>query len=207
MNIAYFRNSSFAAQETVDRLKKAAADGGFSVLGEAPLPGGKATVVTICQPDWARTIVEADPNLMGLLPCSVTVLEKGGVVMVGAGTPTLLAQVAQSEEMAIMVKSAEAALRGLVETAAGVQPLKPQKLKLYSSHTCPYCMMEKKWLDEKNVAYELIYVDDDQEAAVDLVRRTGQRGVPITEVIYDDDEVDFIVGFDRGKLEGVVAAM
>ena len=67
--------------------------------------------------------------------------------------------------------------------------------------------MEKNWLDQNKVDYKLVYVDEDQEAAISLVQRSGQRGVPITEVIYDNDETEFVVGFDRGKLEQVVKAM
>ncbi len=68
-------------------------------------------------------------------------------------------------------------------------------------------MMEKTWLDQHKVPYKLIYVDDDQQAAVSLVQRSGQTGVPMTEVIYDDDEAEFIIGFDRGRLEKIVKAM
>ena len=207
MNIAYFRNSTRDATQTLSELKSAAEAKGFSVLGESALPDGKTTVVTICKPDWAQKIVDTNPDFMGLLPCSVTVIEKDGKVMVGTGTPTLLGQIVRSEEMLELVKEADAELHGLVENAAGVEPLKPKSLILYSSHTCPYCVMEKKWLDEKGVDYKLIYVDEDREAAISLVRRSGQQGVPQTEVIYDNDDVEFIVGFDRGKLSEIVAAM
>ena len=207
MNIAYFRTSQHDAAGTIARLKQTATDKGFSVIGESALPAGNATVLTICKPEWAQVVVDADPNLMGLLPCAVTVIEKEGKVLVGAGSPTLLGQVARSNEMLALSEEAEASLRALVEAAADVAPLKPKTLKLYSSHTCPYCTMEKNWLEEKAVPFDLIYVDEDQDAAISLVQRTGQRGVPITEVIYDNDEVEFIVGFDRGKLEKVVQEM
>jgi hypothetical protein len=46
----------------------------------------------------------------------------------------------------------------------------------------------------------LIYADEDQAKAERLVKRTGQMGVPITEVLYEDQESEFILGFDRAKL-------
>ena len=78
MNIAYFRTSQHDANETVRRLKSAAEERGFSVLGASPLPSGNATVLTICKPEWAQVVVDADPNLIGLLPCAITVVEKDG---------------------------------------------------------------------------------------------------------------------------------
>ena len=204
MNLAYFRNSEFSLEETVARLKSTAKEKGFSIIGESALPGGNATVVTICRPDWAQAVVDVDPGLLGLLPCSVTVIEKDTKVMVGAGTPTLLGQVVRTEEIITLSEEAESMLRGVVEHAAGVAPLKPKSLILYSSHTCPYCTMEKNWLDENGIDYKLVYVDEDQEAAISLMQRSGQRGVPITEVIYDNVETEFIVGFDRGKLEQII---
>ena len=207
MNIAYFRNSTRSMAETLAELKTAAEAKGFSILGESGLPDGKTTVVTICKPDLAQKVVDTNPDLMGLLPCSVTILEKDGQVMVGTGTPTLLGQVARSEEMLALVESADAELHSIIDRAAGVDPLKPKSLILYSSHTCPYCSMEKDWLDQKGVDYKLVYVDEDQQAAVSLVSRSGQQGVPQTEVIYDNDDAEFIIGFDRPKLEQIIAAM
>ncbi len=138
MNLAYFRKSTYNARETTARLKAAATERGFSVIGESELPGGKATVVTVCRPDWAQAVVDADPNLLGLLPCSAVIMEKDDRVMVGAGTPALLGQVVRAERIQELVETAEAALRSIVENAAGVEPLKPKQLILYSSHTCPF---------------------------------------------------------------------
>lgn len=207
MNIAYFRKSKKSYHDTLASLRRAATDSGFTLLGEAALPGGNATVINICRPEWARTVVDTDPQLLGLLPCSVSVIEKGGEVLVGSPSPAILAQAAPTEEIAALVDAAEGSLRALVEAAAGVGPMKPTALKLYSSHSCPYCKMEKSWLDGKKAPYELVYVDDDQKEAEELVRKTGQMGVPVTEVSYEGGESEFIVGFDRARLEKLVASM
>ena len=207
MNIAYFRKSTHNAAETLSKLKAAAEGAGFTLGGETVLNKGTATVLSVCRPEWAETIVTADPSLIGLLPCSVMVLEKEGAVSVGAALPAVLANAASSGDLQALAVQAEKTLRGVVEQAAGVKPLKPVKLKLYSTHSCPYCKMEKAWLDDRKTPHDLIYVDDDQKEAESLVRRSGQMGVPVTEVMYDDGESEFIVGFDRARLEAVVETM
>ncbi len=207
MNIAYFRTSKHDRAETLARLLKAAKDGGFAVMGESALPSGKATIVNICRPEWAETVINTDPNLLGLLPCTVSVIDKDDSTIVGAATPTLLGSAAPNEEILKMTEEAEASLRALVEAAAEVLPLKVTKITLYSSHTCPYCNMEKAWLDQEKAPHDVVFVDDDQKAAESLVARTGQQGVPQTEVAYEDGSVEFIIGFDKAKLKKVIATM
>jgi len=60
--------------------------------------------------------------------------------------------------------------------------------------------MEKQWLDSKSIKHEIVYVDRNQEEAENLVKETGQMGVPVTEVQYLDGDKEFVVGFDRNKL-------
>lgn len=207
MNIAYFRTSTRDRVETLATLKQSALDAGFSLLGEVALSDGQSTLLVVCRPEWAQAVIGADPNLLGLLPCSVTVIDKGSSVVVGASTPALLGRAAPSLAVQEIAEQADAALRALVEQAAGVGALKPKRLLLYSSHTCPYCKMEKSWLEQRKTAFDLVYVDEDAKAAEDLVRRTGQMGVPVTEVVYDEGESEFVLGFDQARLQQIIAAM
>ena len=56
--------------------------------------------------------------------------------------------------------------------------------------------MAKEFLSQKGVPYREVDVSRDRQAAYEMVRRTGQRGVPVIAV---DDE--YVVGFDRPRLE------
>ncbi|MDQ3929500.1 MAG: PDZ domain-containing protein [Chloroflexota bacterium] len=60
----------------------------------------------------------------------------------------------------------------------------------------------KEFLSQRNILYTEKYVDRDRDAAIEMVRRSGQQGVPVTVI---GDQV--IVGFDRPRLERAVAAM
>jgi glutaredoxin 3 len=66
---------------------------------------------------------------------------------------------------------------------------------VYSTPTCPWCDRAKDFLTKQNVPFEVKDVSRDQAAAMEMVRRTGQQGVP---VIATDDEV--ILGFDQARL-------
>ncbi len=59
--------------------------------------------------------------------------------------------------------------------------------------------MVKEFLSQKGVTYKEYDVSLDQNAARELVTRTGQMGVPVT--IIDGQTV---IGFDRAKLEQVL---
>ncbi len=73
------------------------------------------------------------------------------------------------------------------------------KVRVYSTSTCPYCKMAKSFLDEKGVSYDDLDVAADAAARDEMVKKSGQTGVPVIDV---DGEV--IIGFDRERLAGLV---
>lgn len=70
------------------------------------------------------------------------------------------------------------------------------KVIVYSTSTCPYCVMAKDWLKQKKVEFDDVNVGIDQDKAKEMIKKSGQMGVPVIDV---DGEV--IIGFDRPKLE------
>ncbi len=79
--------------------------------------------------------------------------------------------------------------------------MKGKKVVLYSTMTCPYCKMEAAWLEENNVDYKEVHVDLNQSAAREMVEKTGQMGVPVTEIVSEGEQPEFIVGFNRPLLQ------
>ncbi|MFA5319984.1 MAG: glutaredoxin domain-containing protein [Candidatus Omnitrophota bacterium] len=71
-----------------------------------------------------------------------------------------------------------------------------KKIKVYSTPTCPYCIRLKQFLKENNFIFEDIDVAADRTAADEIVRRTGQMGVPVIDI-----EGELIVGFDRERIK------
>jgi len=69
-------------------------------------------------------------------------------------------------------------------------------VKIYTSPTCGYCHQAKRFLSQRGVNFTERDVSVDRAAAEEIVRLTGQMGVP---VIVVDGEV--VIGFDRARLE------
>lgn len=69
-------------------------------------------------------------------------------------------------------------------------------ITVYTTPTCPYCLLLKEFLSDNNLEFKNIDVTEDQRAAIEIMERTGQMGVPITEI---DDEI--VAGFDLDKLK------
>jgi NADH-dependent peroxiredoxin subunit F len=74
-------------------------------------------------------------------------------------------------------------------------------IKIYSTGWCAFCKAEKKFLDERGVVYEEIDVENNQEAAEEMVKVSGQMGVPVTVITHDDGSPFVLVGFDQTKLK------
>lgn len=74
---------------------------------------------------------------------------------------------------------------------------KPSKsVTVYSTPTCTWCNTLKQWLRKNHIPYSDIDVSRDEQAAQELVRRTGQQGVPQTDI-----NGQIVVGFDQTKLK------
>jgi len=77
-------------------------------------------------------------------------------------------------------------------------------ITIYSTTTCPYCKMLKKYLDEKKIAYTEKVVDQDDAAKEEMMKESGGfLGVPFT-VIVKDGKKDKVIGFDKTKINQVL---
>jgi glutaredoxin-like YruB-family protein len=68
-------------------------------------------------------------------------------------------------------------------------------VKVYSTPTCPWCIQTKQFLKDNNIDFENIDVSSDEKAAEEMVKASGQMGVPVLDI---DGEI--IVGFDQEKI-------
>lgn len=70
-----------------------------------------------------------------------------------------------------------------------------KRVIVFSTPTCHFCNLAKQYLRQQKIAFKDVDVSRDAAAARDLVRRTGQMGVPVIDI-----NGKVIVGFDRPKI-------
>jgi len=78
--------------------------------------------------------------------------------------------------------------------ASDGKPLK--SVTVYSTPTCPHCTTLKNYLTKNNIRYRDIDVSKDTKAADDMVRKSGQQGVPQADI-----NGQIVVGFDKMKID------
>ena len=72
-------------------------------------------------------------------------------------------------------------------------------VKVYSTPSCPWCTVAKNYLKSKNVRFEEVDVSKNREAAMEMVQKSGQRGVPVLDI-----NGSIIVGFDQATIDSLI---
>ncbi len=73
---------------------------------------------------------------------------------------------------------------------------------VYTTPTCHFCKAVKDYLTDKKVDYKEINVQADAQAADDMIRKSGQMGVPVIDI---DDQI--VIGFNKPKLDELLAGV
>lgn len=77
---------------------------------------------------------------------------------------------------------------------------KPRKnVTVYTTPTCSWCTTVKRHLQENGIQYREVNVAADQKAAEEMVRKSGQQGVPQTEI-----NGQIVVGFDKTRINSLL---
>jgi glutaredoxin len=74
------------------------------------------------------------------------------------------------------------------------------QVKVYSTSWCAFCRAEKRFLAEKGVKFQDVDVEADENEAKEMIKLSGQMGVPFTLITKDDGTKVGILGFDQPKL-------
>jgi glutaredoxin-like YruB-family protein len=69
-------------------------------------------------------------------------------------------------------------------------------VKIYTTPTCVWCKKTKEFFREHNVKYKEIDVSSDEQAAHEMIQKTGQLGVPVVEI-----DNNIVIGYDMPKLK------
>lgn len=80
-----------------------------------------------------------------------------------------------------------------------------KNITIYTTNTCAYCPMVKKWLQAKGFTYDEVNVETEPQRQQEAFELSGQFAVPVTVVTKADDSKDVIVGYNLSKLAPAVA--
>lgn len=81
----------------------------------------------------------------------------------------------------------------------------PKNIIVFTTTTCAYCPMVKKWLASKGHDYEEVNLDENPERQAEALKLSGALTVPVTVVTKQDDTKEVVVGFNLAKLAPAVA--
>jgi len=69
-------------------------------------------------------------------------------------------------------------------------------ITLYSTPSCGFCVKAKQYLREQHIPFTEHNVAADQRKAEEMVRKSGQMGVPVIDI-----HGKIIVGFNQPEIE------
>ncbi len=78
-------------------------------------------------------------------------------------------------------------------------------ITIFTTNTCGYCQMVKKWLAAKGHEYQEVNLDEHPERQAEALQLSGALTVPVTVVTRNDDSREVIVGYNLAKLAPAVA--
>ncbi len=73
---------------------------------------------------------------------------------------------------------------------------KQPRVIVFTTPTCTYCRAVKRYLREHKIKFKDVDISRDERAARDVMRRTGQMGVPVLDI-----GGKIVIGFDRAKID------
>lgn len=80
-----------------------------------------------------------------------------------------------------------------------------KNITIFTTNTCAYCAMVKKYLGAKGHAYDVVNLDEHPERQAEALQLSGALTVPVTVVTKHDDSREVVVGYNLAKLAPAVA--
>ncbi len=80
-----------------------------------------------------------------------------------------------------------------------------KNITIYTTNTCAYCPMVKKWLHAKGYSYDEVNVETNPERQKESFELSGQLAVPVTVVTKEDNSREVVVGYNLAKLAPAVS--
>ena len=75
-----------------------------------------------------------------------------------------------------------------------------KNITVFTTNTCAYCGMVKKYLGAKGHTYEEVNLDQHPHRQAEAFALSGALTTPVTVVTKHDDSKEIIVGYNLSKL-------
>lgn len=75
-----------------------------------------------------------------------------------------------------------------------------KNITIYTTNTCAYCSMVKKYLQSKGQQYSEVNLDKNPEKQKEAFDASGALTVPVTVVTKEDDSKQVVVGYNLSQL-------
>ncbi|HUA13443.1 MAG TPA: glutaredoxin family protein [Candidatus Sulfotelmatobacter sp.] len=80
-----------------------------------------------------------------------------------------------------------------------------KNITIFTTNTCAYCQMVKKYLGAKGMTYEEVNIDEFPSRQAEAIQLSGSMTVPVTVVTKQDESKEVIVGYNLSRLAPAVA--
>lgn len=81
----------------------------------------------------------------------------------------------------------------------------PKNITIFTTNTCAYCVMIKRFLDTKGMKYEVVNLDDNPERQKEAYEISGALTVPVTVVTKQNDQKEVVIGYNLSKLAPAIS--
>ncbi len=80
-----------------------------------------------------------------------------------------------------------------------------KNITIFTTNTCSYCAMVKRYLDMKGQSYDIVNLDEHPDRQAEALNLSGALTVPITVVTKQDDSQEVVVGYNLSRLAPAIA--
>lgn len=80
-----------------------------------------------------------------------------------------------------------------------------KNITIFTTNTCAYCGMVKKYLGAKGYQYDEVNLDESPDRQKEAFELSGALSVPVTVVTKTDDTKEVVIGYNLAKLAPAVA--
>lgn len=200
MKLAYFRKSKLSQEEILKRFKEFAEKNNMEILSQKDYKENGFILINFGLPEFLKNF-KTNKEILVFLPFHLVIFEENGEKSVGILNPEILNLFINDKNKA---EEIEEFYIKMIDYISDAGERKISKIKLYATTTCPYCKAEKSYLDLRGINYEYLLVDLNPLAGQEMFEKTGQLGVPVTEIIYDDGDYEIIIGYDKERLDKIL---